>query len=122
MCGLAGVLALRGGAPTKAALRQAGERIAHRGPDASGVWRDGQAWHVPSTQPSTPGVQSGVQVLAVYVISRQLPMRSDSVWKTSGAPSVNAPSRMPIDSDGKMAVWIRAKAGVKSGPAPRLPV
>lgn len=40
MCGLAGYLALRGPAPGLPVLAEMGRRLAHRGPDAGGVFRD----------------------------------------------------------------------------------
>jgi len=43
MCGLAGLVRLDGERPDLAALKAAGERLAHRGPDDSGLWAQGPA-------------------------------------------------------------------------------
>ncbi|MDE2293713.1 MAG: asparagine synthase (glutamine-hydrolyzing) [Elusimicrobia bacterium] len=43
MCGIAGQVDLAGGRADAAAVRRAGERLVHRGPDDSGEWSDGSA-------------------------------------------------------------------------------
>ena len=41
MCGLAGMVRLRAAGPSEERVRATLDALAHRGPDAQGVWRDG---------------------------------------------------------------------------------
>lgn len=41
MCGVAGVVRISGSGPADASVRAACDALAHRGPDATGVWREG---------------------------------------------------------------------------------
>ena len=43
MCGIAGIIATEGGAPSSDSLRRMADAMRHRGPDADGFWQDGPA-------------------------------------------------------------------------------